>query len=136
MPLTNEWLAYQSSESGREEIYLTRFPNAGAEYLVAGGTEPLWSKDGKRLYYLDAGLKLTAVDIQSDKDSVQVGTPKALFQTTVMTTNSGTGVNVTGDGRFLVLNSIIETPSPLTLVTNWDASSRNDSHHRHQARTV
>ena len=121
MPLTNEWLAYQSSESGREEIYLTRFPNAGAKYLVAGGTEPLWSKDGKRLYYLDAGLKLTAVDIQSDKDSVQVGTPKALFQTTVMTTNSGTGVNVTGDGRFLVLNSIIETPSPLTLVTNWDA---------------
>jgi eukaryotic-like serine/threonine-protein kinase len=121
MPGTNEWLAYQSSESGREEIYLTRFPNAGAKYQVGEGTEPLWSKDGKHLYYLDAALKLTAVDIRADKDSVQVGTPRALFQTNVMNGNSGTGYNVAADGRFLVLNSIIDTPSPLTLVTNWDA---------------
>jgi eukaryotic-like serine/threonine-protein kinase len=120
MPGTNEWLAYQSSESGREEIYLTRFPNSGAKYQVGEGTEPLWSKDGKHLYYLDSGLKLTTVDIRSDKDSVQVGAPRTLFQTTVMTANSGTGYAVTGDGRFLVLNSVIETPSPLTLVTNWD----------------
>src|SRR2546425_10601250 len=57
MPGANDWLAYQSSELGRAEVYLTRFPNAGAKYQVslAGGTQPVWSKDGKRLYYLDAG---------------------------------------------------------------------------------
>jgi Tol biopolymer transport system component len=48
MPGDNEWLAYQSSDSGRAEIYLTRFPNAGPKYQVSlgGGVMPVWSKDG------------------------------------------------------------------------------------------
>ncbi len=123
MPVSNEWLAYQSSESGRPEIYLTRFPNAGTKYQVslAGGIQPLWSKDGKRLYYLDPGLKLTVADVRTDAESVQVSIPKTLFQTSVTQSTSGTGYDVTRDGRFLLLNWVIETPSPLTLVTNWDA---------------
>lgn len=123
MPGGNEWLAYQSSESGRAEVYLTRFPNAGARYQVSqtGGVQPVWSKNGKRLYYLDAGQRLTAVDIARDKDSVQVGTPRALFQTSVMPSLSGAGYDVTRDGRFLLLNWVFETPAPLTLVMNWDA---------------
>ena len=60
MPVNNKWLAYQSSESGRPEIYLARFPIPGTKFPVsfAGGIQPLWSKDGKRLYYPDPGLKL------------------------------------------------------------------------------
>jgi Tol biopolymer transport system component len=123
MPVSNEWLVYQSSESGRPEIYLTRFPKAGTKYQVslAGGIQPVWSKDGKRLYYLDAGLKLTVVDIRMDAESVQISTPKTLFQTSVTQSTSGTGYDVTRDGRFLLLSWVIETPSPLTLVMNWDA---------------
>ena len=123
MPVSNKWLAYQSSESGRPEIYLTRFPNPGTKYPVslAGGIQPVWSKDGKRLYYLDPGLKLAVVDIRTDAESVQISTPKTLFQTSVTQSTSGTGYDVTRDGRFLLLNWVIETPTPLTLVTNWDA---------------
>jgi eukaryotic-like serine/threonine-protein kinase len=126
MPGSNEWLAYQSNESGRPEIYLTHFPNPGARYQVslAGGTQPVWGKDGRRLYYLDAGQKLTVVDIRTDKDSVQVGAPKILFQTSVMTSLNGAGYDLTRDGRFLVLNWAFETPAPLTLVMNWDAEPK------------
>ena len=88
---------------------------------LAGGIQPVWSKDGKRLYYLDPGLKLAVVDIRTDAESVQISTPKTLFQTSVTQSTSGTGYDVTRDGRFLLLNWVIETPTPLTLVTNWDA---------------
>jgi hypothetical protein len=79
------WLAYQSSESGQAEVYLTRFPNTGAKYQVSleGGIQPVWSKDGKRLHYVDAGQRLIAADIRTEKDSVQVGARRTLFQTSV-----------------------------------------------------
>jgi len=73
------------------------------------------------LYYLDPGLKLTVADVRTDAESVQVSTPKTLFQTSVTQSTSGTGYDVTRDGRFLLLSWVIETPSPLTLVMNWDA---------------
>jgi eukaryotic-like serine/threonine-protein kinase len=122
-PLTDDWLAYQSSESGGPEIYLTRFPNAGARYQVslAGGTQAVWSKDGKRLYYLDPGQTLMAVDVKTEKNSVQIGAPVALFQTAIRSSVFDAGYAVTRDGRFLVLNATIESPSPITLVTNWTA---------------
>jgi eukaryotic-like serine/threonine-protein kinase len=123
MPGNNEWVAYQSTESGRAEVYLTHFPNAGARYQVspAGGVQPVWGKDGKKLYYLDAGQKLTAVEIRTEKDSVQVGAPRTLFQTSVMSSLAGQGYDLSRDGRFLVLNWAFETRAPMTLVMNWDA---------------
>ncbi|MBA2291775.1 MAG: protein kinase [Gemmatimonadales bacterium] len=48
-----KWLAYQSDESGRFEIYVRPFPQAGARVQVSsdGGTEPLWDRTGSTLYY-------------------------------------------------------------------------------------
>jgi eukaryotic-like serine/threonine-protein kinase len=126
MPGGNGWLAYQSSESGQAEIYLTRFPNAGAKYQVslAGGVQPVWSKDGKRLHYVDEGQRLIAADIRTEKDSVQVGARRTLFQTSVPQSFDEATYDVHRDGRFLMMDLIIDTPSPLTLVTNWDADLR------------
>jgi eukaryotic-like serine/threonine-protein kinase len=123
MPGNNGWLAYQSSESGQPEVYLTRFPNSGARYQVslAGGVEPVWSRDGKRLYYLDPGQKLIEADIQVDKDSVQVSGRKSLFQTSLSLSFDEAGYDVTRDGRFLMLDFVMDTPSPVTVVMNWDA---------------
>jgi Tol biopolymer transport system component len=47
------WVAYQSDESGPSQIYVRPFPGPGSRYQVSnnGGTEPLWSRDGKRLVY-------------------------------------------------------------------------------------
>jgi serine/threonine-protein kinase len=126
MPGLNDWVAFQASDSGRSEVYVTRFPNAGAKYQVsfAGGTQPVWSRDGKRLYYLDVGQRLTAVDIKTDKDSIEFGTPKTLFQTSVRTSITSEGYDVTADGRFLLMNMITENPTPLTLIVNWDTEIR------------
>src|SRR6185369_12660129 len=46
-------VAYMSDESGRAEIYVRPFPGPGARSQISagGGREPLWSADGRRLYY-------------------------------------------------------------------------------------
>src|SRR5262249_8895383 len=50
------WIAYASDETKREEIYVQPFPPTGAQYQITtnGGTSPLWSPDGKKLFYLEA----------------------------------------------------------------------------------
>ena len=46
-----KWLAYYVLESGSFEIYVTRFPETGARWLIAEGTDPSWSPDGTEIYY-------------------------------------------------------------------------------------
>jgi hypothetical protein len=122
-PIGNDWLAYQSTESGRPEVYLTRFPNAGAKYQASleGGVQPVWTKDGKHPYYLDARQQMNVVDVATEKDSVQIGKSKALFQTSSMPSINGAGYDVTHDGRVLALNWAFETAAPLTPVENWQS---------------
>jgi serine/threonine protein kinase/Tol biopolymer transport system component len=53
----NRWLAYQSDESGRMEVYLRAWPTLGSKVQVSqnGGTEPTWSRDGRELFYRSGG---------------------------------------------------------------------------------
>jgi len=61
-----KWLAYDSDESGRYEVYVTAFPGPGGKWQVSngGGISPSWSADGKQLYY-HSGDKLMSVPIQN-----------------------------------------------------------------------
>ena len=58
------WIAYRSDESGRNEVYVDRFPDLGdrrVQVSTGGGTSPLWSPDGTELYYCRAGPAMIAV---------------------------------------------------------------------------
>jgi eukaryotic-like serine/threonine-protein kinase len=122
-PGSNDWLAYQSNQSGRAQVYLTRFPHPGARYQVSkdGGVQPVWSKDGKTLYYVDPYRKLTVVDIQTSGEVVQIGAAKPLFTVGIRHSIPTEAYDVARDGRFLVVDSITESTAPMVLVTNWDA---------------
>ncbi len=121
-PATNDWIVYQSNQSGRAQVYVTRFPHPGAKYQVSkdAGWQPVWSRDGKPLYYLDAFQKLPAVDIEVSGDSVHMGAPRILFSAGIRHSIPTDGYDVARDGRFLVLNSMTESRGPMVLVTNWD----------------
>ena len=73
-----KWLAYQSDESGRFEVYVTAFPGPGGKWQVSngGGTSPYWTADGKQIYYVAAD-KVMAVPVQN-VDTFEFGTPSAL----------------------------------------------------------
>jgi serine/threonine-protein kinase len=75
----NKWIAYQSTESGRYEIYVIRFPEKGARWQIStnGGTEPIWSPDGNKIYYRHND-HIMVVDISTDV-GFRAGKPEVQF---------------------------------------------------------
>ncbi len=57
-----KWVALSSDESGRSEVYARSFPDPSSrvQVSVAGGSEPSWSADGRRLYYRSGPFLLAA----------------------------------------------------------------------------
>ncbi len=114
-----KWIAYQSNESGRHEIYITAFPNPSGKRQVstAGGTEPRWKPDGKELYYIGPDRRLMAAAIQMKGAALDIGKIEALFGGVTG------GYDVSADGRqFLtVVAPEGKEPEPLTVVHNWAA---------------
>jgi eukaryotic-like serine/threonine-protein kinase len=119
-----KWMAYQSSESGRRDIYITAFPAGGAKWQVSsnGGTSARWRRDGKELFFLDPTDKIVAVDVNASGNAVRLGTPHDLFQTVGIQREYGP-FDVTADGKKFVLNSgnLREGSEPFTLFLNWTA---------------
>jgi Tol biopolymer transport system component/tRNA A-37 threonylcarbamoyl transferase component Bud32 len=77
------WLAYVSDESGHQEVYVRPFPGPGGRGQVSdeGGVEPLWSPDGRSLYYRSAAGDLMTADIRVVPTLV-IGSRRKLFSTT------------------------------------------------------
>jgi serine/threonine protein kinase len=119
-----KWLAYQSNESGRPEIYITAFPGGGAKWQVTsnGGTTPKWRRDGKELFFLDPQDNIVAVDVNTPGNAVKLGAPHTLFQAVGIQRDFGP-YDVTADGRKFLINSgnLKEGTEPVTLVQNWPA---------------
>jgi Tol biopolymer transport system component len=132
------WLAFQSNQSGRSEVFIQSFPAAGTKLQVSttGGIRPRWRGDGRELYFLDSGggAPVTAVAVEPDGDGLRLGAPKALFRfTPISALGHDIGFNsyaVSSDGqRFLVARQsfgqgVAASETPLTVVLNWDAALR------------
>ena len=116
------YLAYISNESGRDEIYLTRFPSAEGKWQVTveGGRNVAWNPKGKELFYVNAN-SLYCVDVQADAGLV-LGTPKKMFDGDKIGIPLWRGYDVAPDGqRVLVIaseNQKQTTPS-IIVVENW-----------------
>jgi serine/threonine protein kinase len=114
------WLAYSSTETPYE-IYVVSFPQPGGKWQVSkgGGARPVWSHDGRELYYYNAQeRKVLAVEITPGKE-FQFGDPKPLFD--VKMTDPNSDFAVTKDGRFLVPVQLEPAGggAPMTVVLNW-----------------
>lgn len=115
------WLAFSSDESGHYEIYVSPFPAGGRKWQVStvGGTQPLWSKDGRELYYFAPDNTITAVSFSAASNEPKFGIPAGLFR--AHPRNFDAIYNVTKDGRFLISSAPDESTAPLTLISNWPA---------------
>ena len=130
-----EWIAYVSDQSGQAEVWVARFPEGTGQELISdgGGDEPLWSRDGRELFFRGAnedapGLALTVVTI-SVADELDIGPPQVLFPVSSPSENerfriggnSGPSYDISPDGsRFLMIKE--STGPPLTeiiVVQNW-----------------
>jgi len=123
------WIAYDSNESGKREVYVQPFPASAGKWQIStnGGSDPIWRPDGKELFYLATDGKIMAELVKADA-TFEAGVPKALFQTMFIGFVRGgfEHYRVTADGqRFLVnMPSAGGTPPPITVVLNWTAGLR------------
>ncbi len=119
------WIAYQSDETGRDEIYVAPFPGPGGrrQLSLSGGTRPRWRGDGRELFFLGLDNRLMAVDIRTSGGQLEPGAPKALFQTCAKVLALRGVHDVTPDGSKFVITTTLpeQNATPLTLVTNWNA---------------
>lgn len=74
------WLAYVSNESGRDEVYVQAFPGPGGKWQISsdGGSEPVWSRDGRELFFR-SGEKMMVVQTTT-QPSFSASSPQLLFQ--------------------------------------------------------
>ncbi len=127
-----QWLAYQSDESGRNEVYVRPFPDVDTgrrQISTGGGESPLWSRDGGELFYYVDGPGATAdavMAVSVESGSVFTpGAPDMLFQGNYLAPNArGSFYDVSLDGqRFLMIVAarvVSEGVSPqIIIVQNW-----------------
>jgi Tol biopolymer transport system component len=118
------WVAYNTNESGRWEVYIAAFPSFTERRQVSnnGGVQGYWRKDGKELFYLSLDGNLVSVPIKPGP-TLENGIPKVLFPTRIPVQFNFDQFAVTGDGqRFLLLEAIESEAKPFTVVLNWPAA--------------
>jgi Tol biopolymer transport system component len=115
------WLAFTSDQSGRIEVYLTRFPSAESRIQVSTdqGRNPAWSPDGRRLYYRANNGSIMAVDVGAGSPPA-LSRPVEAARLPVAPPTRGR-FDVMPDGRLLMVDneSVGAITAELRIVVNW-----------------
>ena len=125
-PGQNErWIAYQSNDSGRPEVYLQSYPVKGQKVAVSrgGGRYPVWGPGGRELFYMDLDNHLMAVSVDLKGGVAHSGLPRELFSLPKMESESlYSSPFDTSDGQnFLVRVPLDSADGPLNVIDNWPA---------------
>ena len=115
------FVAYASNESGRDEVYVARFPDMTDRLAISanGGTAPRWSREGRELFYRQGdALMAAAVTIGRDFHAEK---PRRLFSGAYSGAGRETGFDVApGAQRFVMVKSDPASAlRQLTVVQNW-----------------
>ncbi len=115
----SRWLAFMSQETGRNEVYVDAFPALDSHHQVTveGGREPIWSRDGRELFYR-SGREMFAVPVDTGR-TFSTGKPVRLFEGRFV--SEVLDYDVAPDGRFLMIKPSEEEQAPahLNVVLNW-----------------
>ena len=124
-----QWMAYQSDESGQQEIYVRPFPNIDTgkwQVSRGGGLAPVWAPDGRELFYrrlADVAMMVAPVETEP---TFRPGNAVVLFDGRAFLQQPGPrSFDIAPDGqRFLMIKlgtatSEAPTPGQINLVQNW-----------------
>jgi len=117
------WFAYNSNESGKMEVYVRQFPGPGGQWQIStdGGSEAIWSADGREIFYIDSGRNLVSVPVATGA-TLEAGLPEMLFDPPIFPVTQRERYVATRDGeKFLMLSTTSGVSvRPTTVVLNWD----------------
>ena len=118
------WIAYESNETGRTEVYVRSFPDLSRTtrpISASGGSQPLWGRTGRELFYVDAEDRMIAVAVETAPD-LRIGSSTVLFQLPEDIVRPATNEFYTlfdvdvDDQRFLMLRTSDEEAQPELLL--------------------
>ena len=122
------WIAYQSNESGQEQVFVRPFPAVATgrwQVSTRGGSRPVWARNGRELFYLEGGNALFAVPVQATGSMFSAGNPTKLFEGRYFAGPSGRLYDVARDGqRFLMIKEggigdETTARASMVVVLNW-----------------
>ena len=119
------WMAYESNESGRSEIYVEPVPGPGGRKQISmeGGEQPRWVRNGREIVYRH-GTKMMSVPVQL-QPSFQAGKPVELFDRKFDRGGAVAAYDVTADGQmFVMTRSERDNPTEIRVVIGWQASAQ------------
>jgi dipeptidyl aminopeptidase/acylaminoacyl peptidase len=119
------WVAYMSNESGAYQVYVRPFPGPGELYPVSvgGGTTPVWSRDGRRIFFVN-GNQLMAASVATSP-TFSVTAREALFSGVYSLPTGHAPFDVAADGKsFLMLRSVAANREEIVVIPNWAAELR------------
>ena len=122
------WMAYQSDETGRTEVFVRAFPNTSAfkhQVSNGGGTAPLWSRDGRELFFVSPGADMMSARVTAGSP-ISIAAPAPLFHIAddllKVEYTFYTPWDVAADGRFIMARARAGTAGTATSVViaeNW-----------------
>jgi hypothetical protein len=118
------FLVYSSNETGRDEIYVVPFPNAGsAKWPIStgGGSEPRWSHHGAEIFYRDGSGNMVSVPVKT-APTFSFGAPRTLFLArSFFASSRHRQYDVSPDDKRFMMIRAVGSPVPdrLVIVSNW-----------------
>jgi eukaryotic-like serine/threonine-protein kinase len=119
------WIAYQSNESGRPEVYVRPFPKVDGgrvQISTGGGSKPAWSRNGRELYFLAPNTAMMVVPVQTSP-TFTPGNASKLFDGPWFATTAARTYDVSPDGqRFLMIKDATADSTlalPINVVVHW-----------------
>jgi Tol biopolymer transport system component len=122
----DRWIAFEADDSGRSEVYAAPFaaPMERRRISPNGGSYPRWRRDGRAIFYRASGGQLQEAELRMAGDVVDVTSVRPVFAQAAA--RGGYGYALTADSqRALIAVPQSRTATPLTLVENWTADSRD-----------
>jgi Tol biopolymer transport system component len=125
------YVAYQSDESGRAEIYVRPFPEGNQKWVVStnGGKQIRWSRNGRELFYVE-GDTLVSVPVRTSP-GFSMGPPARLFTHSAFKSWNDANYDVSADGGRILLPERVggqgREPA-IHIVENWFAEVHNRQH--------
>jgi serine/threonine-protein kinase len=124
-----KWIAYQSTETGKNEIFVQPFPDGGSRYMVPSDQNnhhPIWSADGRDLFYIPRIGVSYALGVRTG--------PRFTFATPAAIDRGGRiegppvanrNHDITPDGRIIGVipggasAASLSSPSDIRVILNW-----------------
>ncbi len=128
----NRFMAYVSNQTGEKEVYVVSLDSVGEKLQITdnGGGSPMWSKDGKELFFTHRGdttLEVWSVPVNLSP-TFKVGIPAKLFQHDIFTSDPTYSLwryDVTADGQRFIVDRALpqseENTAEIHVVLNWSA---------------